>query len=98
MIKLIKQEVEKYVKVIDDWEPNFPGDTVRVKLMNIVDKKYNFVRICVHGAYEFGLEMDFWGTLEENDKKFIEWKEEIFDKLIEPCSKKYFKLLGLYMI
>lgn len=86
-------KIQKYVKVTDDWYPNFKNNTVKVILMN--QKYYAFVRICVWGADDYGLEMTFKGISEENEQKFTEWKENIFDKIPEYCNKEYFKKLGL---
>lgn len=88
--------IEKFIKVNDDWYPNFKNDTVRVALMYQKYSNYDFVRICVWGADDFGLEMDFEGTSQENELKFNEWKENIYDKIPELCNKEYFKKLGLY--
>lgn len=89
------QKIQKFIKTIDDW-CNYPGDTVRVFLLNqkMEDEQFNFVRIAVWGADDFGLEMDFKGTEKENDSKFIEWKENIYDKIPEPCTKQWFRDMG----
>lgn len=90
------QKIQKFVKTTDNWCPNYPGDTVRVFLLNqkTEHKEFNFVRIAVWGADDFGLEMDFKGTEEENDSKFIEWKENIYDKIPEPCTEQWFRNVG----
>jgi len=88
--------IEKFVKVNDYWYPNFKNDTVRVALMHQQYGKYDFVRICVWGADDFGLEMDFEGTSEENKLKFTKWKENIYDKIPEICNQEYFNKLGFY--
>lgn len=93
------QKIQKFVKTTDNWCPNYPGDTVRVFLLNqkTEHKEFNFVRIAVWGADDFGLEMDFYGMNEEqNDAKFNEWKENIYDKIPEPCNIQWFKDIGFH--
>jgi hypothetical protein len=92
------EEIEKFITTTDDWCPNYEGDKVRIFLANYKYDKpiYSFVRIAVWGNDDFGLEMDFKDTSEENRLKYIEWKENIFDKVPEPCTMKYFKELGFY--
>lgn len=93
-------KIQKFVKTTDDWSPNYPGDTVRVFLLNQYNSpgaQFDFVRIAVWGNDDFGLEMDFKGfSQEENDNKFKQWKEEIYDKLPEVVTKEYFRKLGFY--
>ena len=90
------QKIQKFIKTTDNWCPNYPGDTVRVFLLNqkMENEQFNFVRIAVWGADDFGLEMDFKGTEEENDSKFIEWKENIYDKIPQPCTEQWFRDMG----
>jgi len=90
--------IEKYVKVTDDWYPTFPDNKVRVALiLNDLDHKgYKFVRICAWGADDFGLEMDFEGTSEENELKFNEWRDNIYHRIPDLCNKEYFENLGFY--
>lgn len=100
---MINIYIHKYVKTTDDWCPNYDNDTVKVFLFNhkmgCNDKyNWNFVKICATGNDDFCLEMDFQGTEEENDLKFKEWKENIFDKIPEPCTIEYFEKLGFVSI
>lgn len=50
--------VEQTIRVptTDDWYPNYPGDTVELSLLNLLDGEF---RVCVWGADDFGLEKDF---------------------------------------
>lgn len=52
------------------------------------------VRIATWGDDDFGVELDFIGSIEEMEGKFKIWKEEIYDRIPEPCNKKYFYDLG----
>lgn len=98
--KMQVDKIQKFVKTTDDWYPNYPGDLVRVFLLNQYNspnRKWDFVRIAVWGDDDFGLEMDFCGaTQEENDAKFKEWKEEIYDKIPDVVTAEYFRKLGFY--
>jgi len=91
-------QVEKFITTTDDWCPNYEGNKVRIFVLRnkYKEDKFNFVRIAVWGNDDLGLEMDFKGTPEENELKFIEWKENIFDKVPEPCTMEYFRKLGFY--
>ena len=95
---MINIYIHKYVKTTDDWCPNYDNDKVDIYLFKDNSKEYSFVRICATGADDFCLEMDFQGTEEENDLKFKEWKENIFDKIPEPCTIEYFEKLGFVSI
>lgn len=88
--------IEKFIKVTDDWYPTFENNTVKLILMHQVYNKTDMVRICVWGADDFGLEMDFNGTSEENVLKFNEWKETIYDVIPEFTHIDYFRSLGFY--
>lgn len=85
-------KIEKFVNTTDDWHPNYEGNKVKIFLMYF--KAYEFVRIAVWGNDDFGLELNFIGTSEENFLKFKEWKVTIYDKIPEPCTQEYFKNLG----
>jgi hypothetical protein len=89
-------KIQKFISVMDDWYPNYENNKVRIFLLNSKLTGYEFVRIGVHGNDDFGLEMDFKGTLEENNLKFEEWKKTIYDNLPKVCSKEYFIDLGFY--
>ena len=88
------------MKVNDNWYPTYPDNKVKVSLIfnnfrlkNIY--KNMFVRCCVWGADDFGLEMDFESDSEEELKdKFLEWKQYVYDEIPETTNKEYFYNLG----
>jgi hypothetical protein len=55
--------VEEYKSTSDDWYPNFDGDLVRVTLY-LCTTYQNKVwhRVCVWGADDCGMEIDFHGA------------------------------------
>jgi hypothetical protein len=92
-------EIEKVIETTDDWHPNYSGDRVRIFIMKSIytpetQFQHNLVRVAVWGADDFGLELDFQGPAEESEAMFLKWKEEIYDKVPEPCTKQYFRDLG----
>jgi hypothetical protein len=56
------ERIECFKPTNDDWYPNYPNDTVRVALMVNMDNKGEiWHRVCVWGADDCGMEMDFVG-------------------------------------
>ena len=91
--------LDKMVTVTDNWYPCYEGNKVRVSLFLNYHKSldYQFVRICVWGADDFGLEMDYEDK--DYDKlvaKYHEWKDTIFDKIPNKTNKKWFIDKGFY--
>lgn len=90
---LLKEE--KFIKVNDDWYPTYPNHLVRFKIaMHYFEDKpdYCFVRMCVWGADDFGLEKDFESTnYEELEAKYYEWKEKVFDTIPQTTNARYFE-------
>ena len=96
---LNQKRIDKMVIVTDDWYPCFEGNKVEVSLsINYLDTlNYHFVRICVWGADDFGLEMDYEDENYENlISKYNEWKETIFDKAQDGINQKWFMERGFY--
>ena len=56
-------EMVKYVTTPDDWYPTFQGQTVRVRMVRLraYGDSLGGIRVCVWGADDFGMEMDFKG-------------------------------------
>ena len=86
-------KLKRTVKVTDDWYPTHEDGTVELTLL--IDKNYNFVRMCVWGADDFGLEIDF-----ESDNHY--WLEGCFEswKLIyysisDGVDKDFFVHMGM---
>ena len=96
---LNQQRIEKMIGVTDDWYPCFDGNKVKLSLfIQYLDKlNYHFVRICVWGADDFGLEMDYDDANYDNlISKYNEWEEDIFDKAIDGIDKEWFYSRGFY--
>jgi hypothetical protein len=84
----------KFVKVSDDWYPNYNNDEILVKIRIVLHPLNPFLRISAWGDDDFGMDMDFYGTIEELEKKYDEWKHEIYDKIPKITNQEYFKNLG----
>lgn len=83
--------IEKYVTASDDWYPCFPDNKVRVCmfLTNVKDSK--FVRICVWGADDYGMELDYIGSdYEELLYNYNRIKEYIYDRIPDVVNKEWF--------
>ena len=94
-------KIEKFVKTTDNWYPNFPNKKVRIRLFftnyysDIFNKWIRYIRCCVWGNDDFGLEKDFeCFSKEELINKFWEVKSEIYDKIPNIVNQKYFYNLG----
>ena len=85
--------LEKFISTKDTWHPSPKGSKVKLMLLHIRSIS-NYVRMVVAGEEDYGMEMNFYGAPEENELKFNDWKENIYDRLQEPCTKEYFKQLG----
>ena len=92
-------QIEKFITVTDDWYPCYKNNQVEMILTMNYSKNYHFVRICVWGADDFALEMDYEDTnYEKLVSKYNEWKENIFDKTGDGVNQDYFYNLGFYSI
>lgn len=68
-----------FVKVNDEWYPNYEGNMIRVSVLELPQFKPEdpmYVRICAWGADDFGMEKDFRVNSQEE-------KEEMFKSLVE---------------
>lgn len=81
---------EQYMPTNDEWYPNFEGDKVRVSLMTDMEYKGGiWHRVCVWGADDDGMEIDFDGA----ETKIL--AEEMYKKIIDlpyvdkPILKKW---------
>ena len=96
---LNQKRIDKMITVTDEWYPCYEGNKVRVSLFisNLDELNYHFVRICVWGADDFGLEMDYIDlNYESLISKYNEWKETILDKLTDGVNKEWFLSKGFY--
>lgn len=96
---LNQKRIDKMVTVTDEWYPCYDGYKVKVSLFisNLDRLNYHFVRICVWGADDFGLEMDYEDSYYENlVSKYNEWKENIFDKVTDGINQEWFIAKGFY--
>ena len=91
--------IDRMITVTDDWYPCFEGNSVKLSMfISYADElHYHFVRICVWGADDFGLEMNYDDTDYNNlISKYNEWKERIFDKADDGINQDWFYNLGFY--
>ena len=96
---LCQKRIDKFIKVTDDWYPCYKDNQVKISLfISYLDKiNYHFVRICVWGYGNFGLEMDYDDTdYNRLISKYNEWKADIFDKVQSGTDKDWFINLGFY--
>jgi len=93
--------VDRMVTVTDDWYPNFKDNQIKLSLflsyINQPDYHIQFVRICVWGADNFGLELDYTGlSYEDLLYHYDLWKEHIFDKVPDGVNQQWFYEHGFY--
>lgn len=82
----------KYVKTPQDWYPNFPGDTIRVRVFDLPLRRAQdapHYRICVWGADDFGMELDSF------DKEHV---DAIFDRIQDNTSQEKLASWGLRLL
>ena len=93
--------VDRMVTVTDDWHPNYEGNKVKLSIflsyMNKPDFHTCFVRMCVWGADDDGMEIDYTG-IDYDDLKwhYDLWKKNIFDKVPDGVNKEWFYEHGFY--
>lgn len=80
------KRIETFRPTTDRWHPNFPDDQVRVSLLPIGPKGKNGWRVCVWGADDDGMEIDFAARVDA---------KTIFDKVIRWSTITKAKLEGL---
>lgn len=91
--------IDKMITVTDDWCPCFEGNKVKLSIFiqNNSKLNYHFVRICVWGADDLGMELDYHSTNFDNLKYHYNiWKEHIFDKVPENVNRLWFFEHGFY--
>lgn len=96
---LNQKRIDKFIEVTDEWYPCYEDNKVKLSLFisNLDKLDYHFVRICVWGLDDFGLEMDYEDTNYENlISKYNEWKENIFNKAEDGIDKEWFFAKGFY--
>jgi len=82
---------EKFVKVTDNWCPNYEDDTVKVALTLFG----GYVKFNAWGMDDFGLEMEY----PEGSKAVFEtWKECIYDKMPPVVNQQWFYEHGFYPV
>lgn len=82
---------DKYVKVDDNWLPNFEGDTVHVTLTLLG----GYIRFNVSGGGYFEVEKRY----NKSDKNvFWSWKKGIYDKIPDVTNMKWFIEHGFHHV
>jgi len=89
------------VKVSDEWYPCFPNQEVRLSVIQLPQFRREdpmTVRICVWGADDFGMEVDYHvasnGDRKAKYRELIRYAEKI--KKLEPLSVKFFQDAGFH--
>lgn len=83
------ERVTKFVKVDDDWYPNFDGNKVIVTLTLFG----GYVKFNAWGMDDTGVEMEY---PVHSKVVFNTWKKYIYDKMPEVVNKKWFFEHGFY--
>lgn len=84
---------EKFVKVDDDWYPNYDGDTVLVSLREVGKRPYSYIKFSAWGADDTGVEMDLSCY---DECIFNTWKEYIYDRMPDVVNREWFYEHGFY--
>jgi len=96
---LNQMRIDKMITVTDDWYPCFENNTVQLSMFISYLDKHTFVRICVWGADDFGLEKDYHDSDYNNlISKYNEWKETIFDAACDGIDQNWFRNRGFYNV
>ena len=81
----------------DDWKPNLPGDKIKVRVSfrpNVTSTIW-IVYMCVIGASNYRLELEYQnGVRELAEEKYEMWTEFLYS-LPDEVDKKLFEDLGL---
>jgi len=79
----------------DNWNPNLPGDKikVRVSFRPVVD--IYVVYFCAIGASNYRFELSFETSIKELAKEKYEWWVDFLETLPDVVNKQMFKDVGL---
>lgn len=98
-------EEEKFVKVSDDWYPNWDGDTVKVKVFltyneTVPDGTFGgLVKIMAYGMDDDMVELDFGSDnakLEDLKRAYVFFKKCVYDNIPDVVSHEWFEERGFY--
>ena len=69
------KQYERYIPTPDQWYPNYPGDTVRVRVSDVTTIWDTLaIRISVWGGDDCGMELDeYFTTHREKNKAYKHW-------------------------
>lgn len=100
---LCQFRVDRMITVTDDWCPNYPENKVKLSIflsyMNQPDFHVQFVRICVWGADDTGMQLDYTGLNYYDLKwRYDMWKEYVFDKVPDGVDMQWFYEHGFYPV
>ena len=87
----------KYIKVSDDWFPNYPNDEVLVRLIDCDFHRDKYFRILVEGMDDFLMYKDY-PYIDKEDRKVAEKSAtELYNKIINtiPFSQEIAERYGL---
>lgn len=76
----------------DDWHPNFPRDTVEIKVYayhTSIDPAKGMIRICVSGADDTGMNRDEVLPVSDYEARLKELKRWLDNDLPNPLTKKW---------
>jgi len=82
-----------FYPTIDDWYPNFPRDTVQIRVHDQTTGDNVFIRISVWGYDDCGMEKDFYVSLAEKDAT-LKQVIKLADNLPNPITKAWLKSQG----
>ena len=85
----VHKRVQKYVKVNDDWYPNFNGNEVLVTLTLFG----GYVKFNAWGMDDTGVEME---CPVHSEVVFDTWEKYIFDRIPYVVNRKWFLEHGFY--
>ena len=85
----------KFIKASDDWYPNYPDGTIKLKILAGYNKYSSYVRMVAAGMDDFMMEKDITITVNENTKETVKrmfktFKEGIFDVAPEIVNHEWF--------
>jgi len=91
--------VDRMVTVTDDWYPNYPDNKVKLSIFLSYKPRIDhyLVRMCVWGADDTGMELDFTSRDYDTLKYHYDiWKKHVFDKVPDGVNMQWFFEHGFY--
>jgi hypothetical protein len=93
--RIITPHRDFFYPTSDDWYPNYPRDTVRVRVhdQTTPGAETVFIRISVWGADDVGMERDHYVPVSEKEGKLRE-VVKLADNLPNPLTKSWLRDQG----